>query len=109
MTMLRNLLTIILVIAAVDCYCQPKSQWFKGNLHTHSFWSDGDEYPEMIMDWYKSHGYNFIALSDHNILAEGEKWIKVPKSKMYEDGFRNYLSKFGKDWVTSKEDTGRMH
>ena len=62
----------------------------------HSYWSDGDEFPEMIMDWYKSHGYNFIALSDHNILADGEKWITVRKSRIYE-GFEKYLEKFGKE------------
>ena len=82
-------------------------KWYKGNLHTHSFWSDGDEYPEMILSWYKSNGYDFVALSDHNILAEGEKWITVPKSRMYEDGFQNYLKKYGPDWVTYKTDTGR--
>ena len=82
-------------------------KWFKGNLHTHSFWSDGDEYPEMIIHWYKSNGYDFIALSDHNILAEGEKWITVPNSRMYQQGFENYLQKYGSDWVTYKTDTGR--
>jgi hypothetical protein len=81
--------------------------WYKGNLHTHSYWSDGDDYPEMIMDWYKTHGYNFVALSDHNILATGEKWIKVPRSKMYEDGFQKYLDKFGTAWVEYKVDSGR--
>src|SRR5690348_16364915 len=25
--------------------------WWKGNTHTHSLWSDGDDYPEMIVDW----------------------------------------------------------
>ncbi len=82
-------------------------KWYKGNLHTHSFWSDGDEYPEMILSWYKSNGYDFVALSDHNILGEGEKWITVPKSRMYEDGFQNYLKKYGPDWVVYKTDTGR--
>lgn len=76
-------------------------------MHTHSYWSDGDEYPEMILDWYKANGYNFVALSDHNILATGEKWISVARSKMYEDGFRKYLDKFGKDWVTYRVDSGR--
>ncbi len=86
---------------------QPK--WFKGNLHTHSFWSDGDGYPEMIMDWYKTNGYNFIGLSDHNILAEGEKWILVPKSKMHAQAFEKYLARFGDDWVEQRIDTGRTH
>nr|MBA3762074.1 hypothetical protein [Chthoniobacterales bacterium] len=31
-------------------------RWWKGNLHTHSLWSDGDDYPEMIVEWYKGHG-----------------------------------------------------
>ena len=82
-------------------------QWFKGNLHTHSYWSDGDEYPEMIMDWYKTNGYSFVALSDHNILADEEKWVKVVKSRMYEEGFEKYLKKFGEEWVTYKVDSGR--
>ena len=83
------------------------SRWYKGNLHTHSYWSDGDEYPEMIMDWYKSHGYQFVALSDHNTLAEGDKWITVPKSNMYEKGFDSYLKKYGDDWVVYEIDSGR--
>jgi len=83
-------------------------KWFKGNLHTHSYWSDGDEFPEMIMDWYKTHGYSFVGLSDHNILAEEEKWVKVIKSKMYEDGFQKYLDKYDSQWVTHKLDSGRI-
>ena len=51
-------------------------QWFKGNLHTHTLWSDGNDFPEMAAKWYVDHGYNFLALTDHNILSEGEKWVK---------------------------------
>ncbi|HEX5170442.1 MAG TPA: histidinol-phosphatase [Cyclobacteriaceae bacterium] len=88
---------------------KPEKKWYKGNLHTHSYWSDGDEFPEMIMDWYKTHNYDFIALSDHNIFAEGEKWITVTKSKLYEEGFQNYLQKYGEEWVKYKIDSGRTH
>ena len=52
-------------------------RYWKGNLHTHSLWSDGDDFPEMIADWYKRHGYHFLTLSDHNVLSEGERWIDV--------------------------------
>jgi hypothetical protein len=51
-------------------------KWYKGNTHTHSYWSDGDDFPEMIMDWYKSHGYDFISLSDHNTLAKAKSGNK---------------------------------
>jgi hypothetical protein len=83
--------------------------WYKGNLHTHSYWSDGDEFPEMIMAWYKSQGYQFVGLSDHNTVADGEKWVKVIKSKAYEDGFQKYLNTYGEKWVTYKVDSGRTH
>ncbi|OUW15796.1 MAG: hypothetical protein CBD18_08210 [Opitutales bacterium TMED158] len=51
-----------------------EAQWFRGNTHTHTLWSDGDDLPESVADWYKRHGYRFLVLSDHNILSRGEKW-----------------------------------
>src|SRR5678816_4117496 len=73
--------------------------WYKGNLHTHSLWSDGDDYPEMIADWYKKHGYNFLALSDHNILSKVEKWTTVGKTPTSEQALGKYITRYGKDWV----------
>ena len=52
-----------------------ESKWYRGNLHTHSLWSDGDDFPEMITRWYADHGYHFLAMTDHNILARGERWM----------------------------------
>ena len=82
-------------------------QWFKGNLHTHSYWSDGDEFPEVIMNWYKSNGYHFMALTDHNILAEGEKWIEINEDTIYRNAFNNYLTDYGSDWVQHRTDSGK--
>lgn len=82
--------------------------WYKGNLHTHTYWSDGDEFPEMVLDWYKSQGYDFVALSDHNTVAQEEKWVVIQKSPLYETSFQNYLNKFGDEWVEQKNDTGRI-
>ncbi len=80
--------------------------WWKGNLHTHTLWSDGDAYPEMVVDWYKQHGYHFLALSDHNILSEGNKWIH-PTENRYTRGagaaaLRDYIDRFGEDWVETR-------
>lgn len=103
-----RLLCVIMLMAGCTTDKADNRKWYKGNLHTHSYWSDGDEFPEMIMDWYKSHGYNFLALTDHNTLAEGEKWIVVRKSRLYEESFEAYLRKYGEEWVTYKRDTGRI-
>jgi hypothetical protein len=90
-------------------------RWFKGNLHTHSLWSDGDDYPEMIADWYKQRGYQFLAMSDHNVIAEGSRWfeLKAPKviaGEVVQRGggvvLESYLSRFGAAWVEQREKAG---
>lgn len=98
----------LLFFGTFSSYAQGK-EWYKGNLHTHSYWSDGDEFPEMIMEWYKSHGYNFVALSDHNILPEGVKWKTIPGDSIYQEGFEEYLHKYGEDWVEYKKDSAGTH
>ncbi|MDP2872483.1 MAG: CehA/McbA family metallohydrolase [Bacillota bacterium] len=49
--------------------CQPPVQsglrWFKGNVHAHSDRSDGRLPPGALADWYGSHGYDFLAITDH--------------------------------------------
>ena len=44
----------------------PVARWYKGNIHTHTTESDGDETPEKVVRWYRRHGYDFLVLSDHN-------------------------------------------
>jgi hypothetical protein len=84
----------------------PPLRWWKGNLHTHSLWSDGDDFPEMIGEWYREHGYHFLALSDHNILAEGPKWMKHSAivKRGGQDALAKYRARFGGDWVETRGD-----
>lgn len=37
----------------------------KGNLHTHTTWSDGMHTPAETAEHYRSKGYDFLALTDH--------------------------------------------
>ena len=46
-----------------------EKQWYKGNIHTHTTESDGDEDPHKVTSWYRRHGYDFLVLSDHNHLT----------------------------------------
>ena len=50
----RSLLPLALIaliaLAASSPAADSAPRWWKGNLHTHSLWSDGDDYPEMIAD-----------------------------------------------------------
>lgn len=44
-------------------------RWFKGNLHTHTTNSDGDSPPHEVVTWYRDAGYDFLALTDHDLLT----------------------------------------
>ena len=46
------------------------SRWWRGNMHTHTFWSDGDDFPETVGKWDKDHGYQFLVYTDHNVSAQ---------------------------------------
>ena len=102
---MRNLLISTLLIMFFSCNQElPKQYWQKGNLHTHSFWSDGDDFPEMIIDWYKNNNYQFIALSDHNTIADGIYWYKLKQSDLKNNSLEKYKKRFG-EWVESKNDS----
>jgi hypothetical protein len=79
--------------------------WYKGNLHTHSHWSDGDDYLEMIAAWYQEHDYDFLCFTDHNVLADSEKWVAVERTKGGMRAFEKLKARFA-DWVDVREQNG---
>jgi hypothetical protein len=100
----------LLAVGSVLSAAEP-ARWFKGNLHTHSLWSDGDDYPEMIADWYKQQGYHFLTLSDHNVMQIGARWLELKqpvsiKGEVVQRGggavLQKYLARFGPDWVEQR-------
>jgi len=77
-------------------------RWFKGNVHTHTLWSDGDDYPEMVALWYKEHGYDFLSFSDHNTLLNREVWSDPLKNKGGQKALEKLKSRFPDDWVEER-------
>jgi len=112
MSLLRRILGLLAIYlvftigAAWDAEAgsAPGLAWYKGNTHCHSFWSDGDDFPEMVADWYEQHGYQFLALSDHNILMRGEKWRDAggKKRPISEAVIEKCRKRFGPSWVETR-------
>ena len=117
------LLGLLLVVAGVAAIALKPSrvpdvpegndtrQWFKGNTHTHSLWSDGNDFPEMIVAWYQQQNYDFLALSDHNVLSRGERWMPVAqveqRRKVGGTGtMAKYREAFGEAWVDTRGEAG---
>jgi hypothetical protein len=42
-----------------------RAQWYRGNTHTHTLASDGNAPAIDVARWYKSHGYAFVVITDH--------------------------------------------
>lgn len=87
----------------------PDIGW-KGNLHTHSLWSDGTDFPEMIVAWYQENGYNFLSLTEHDLLQRDERWVDVeaedrgwpPRNESARKALPGYRDRFGTDWVEER-------
>lgn len=48
----------------------PGAVWLRGNLHAHTTRSDGACAPQEVIDAYARLGYDFLALSDHDVAAD---------------------------------------
>lgn len=99
---------------ATDVVAQPdfqskeddKFHWFRGNMHTHSFWNGGRDFPENIAKWYKDNGYNFVSFTEHHIIQKGEQWVTLPEGY---SAIERYRDNFGNEWVEVKAVEGRFN
>ena len=65
----------------------PRGRWFKGNTHAHSLNSDGDSPVDVVLRWYREHGYHFTFVTEHEyftdvaplnaILGHGNRFIAI--------------------------------
>ncbi|MDA1080294.1 MAG: CehA/McbA family metallohydrolase [Gemmatimonadetes bacterium] len=49
---------------------QPAARWYKGNTHAHTTNSDGDSPPVDVVRWYRTHGYHFTFITDHEYITD---------------------------------------
>jgi len=50
----------------------------RGNLHTHTNRSDGDSSPSDVATWYRTHGYDFVVITDHNTFTNPLEHVAEP-------------------------------
>ena len=46
------------------------AQWYKGNTHTHTINSGGDSTPDDVARWYRENGYDFLVITDHDMVTD---------------------------------------
>ena len=102
---------LVAPLFAVVCSCAPAPReglrWLKGNTHTHTIWSDGNAPPEQVVEYYDERGYDFLCLSEHNIVADHEKWFPVEAgSRLRPEDLEKLSERFGPEWVEQREVEG---
>lgn len=107
---MKDILLASLIAAALlfPSLAAAEAQWFKGATHVHSLWSDGDAAPELVADWYKARGWDFVCFSEHNILMEGEKYVTVdePEGHLSSARLLALQERFGASWPDLREVEG---
>jgi hypothetical protein len=46
------------------------ASWYRGNTHTHTINSDGNRAPDVVVRWYREHGYHFLFITDHEFITD---------------------------------------
>lgn len=68
--MKTEFLFLVALIAAVLAIPAEADIWARGGLHTHTTNSDGDSEPQVVADWYRDNGYQFLVISDHGKVTD---------------------------------------
>ena len=108
---MKNIFLLTLAVAlGLLLFARPPAPlpWWKGNTHTHTLWSDGDGAPEFVADGYKSRGYHFLVISDHNTQLVGERWARVgtKRGEISETHLSQLIARYGAGAVELRERAG---
>ncbi|MCH2106663.1 MAG: histidinol-phosphatase [Planctomycetes bacterium] len=103
----RSAWTLVAALAVASCNMKSSEpapreglMWLKGNTHSHTIWSDGNAPPEQVVDWYDERSYDFLSLSEHNIVADHERWFPIKDdSRLMPSDIDALTERFGTDWV----------
>ena len=63
-------LALTLAFAVSSAAQQPARRWYRGNTHAHTLNSDGDSPPDVVVRWYRQHGYHFTFITDHEYVTD---------------------------------------
>jgi len=71
----RQILKAFLLCTIFSAGASGEEVWFRGNVHVHTDESDGLLPAADVVEWYKSHGYDFLALTDHGLQTVSDELL----------------------------------
>lgn len=66
---MRRMLSVLAAALAVITPTRSQAAWCKVQLHAHSYWSDGNDAPEAVLEQYRLLGFTAVVMSEHGLGA----------------------------------------
>lgn len=67
---MRSLLPALVLFTLLAPPAAAQARWFRGNTHAHSLNSDGDVPVDDVVRWFRTHGYHFTFVTEHEYYTE---------------------------------------
>jgi len=90
----------------LKCSYTGAPNWFRGNLHTHTTRSDGSRPPEQVIADYEARGYDFLVISDHDVLVELDGYQKDTSMTLIHGVFTEPVNGWRKTSVRQRRTAG---
>lgn len=68
----RTILWVSVAALPAQSFAQRGAPWYRGNTHAHTLNSDGDSTANDVVKWYRQRGYDFLFITDHEMLTDVE-------------------------------------
>jgi hypothetical protein len=66
----RNCLVATVILDMLIANTQARVEWSEGNTHTNTINSVGDSTLDDVARWYRLQGYDFLFITDHDIVTD---------------------------------------
>jgi len=91
--MKKTIVAVLALLMAVSGLADIQYRWVKGNTHAHTSNSDGNETPRRVMRWYQDYSYQFLVITDHDMITEtaaldsdkNDDFILIPGQEISQD------------------------
>lgn len=89
---------LVLFVAAASFAQIPSGAWYRGDLHSHSTYSDGDSPVAEVIAYAEARGFDFFTITDHDVFMSGNPlhW----NDTSYHSSTMAIL--YGVEWTTPK-------
>lgn len=67
---MKKFMVLFIILCGIIIVSPVEAAFYRGNIHTHTNYSDGADTLENVSNWYSTRGYDFLVSSDHGLVTD---------------------------------------